>query len=1010
MIKDEKDNFEESIDNLRIDDNIDNNAELDVNCNLILTKLNSIFEKITKYYDFSSEEMINYTSFLKSFSSQLSEINNIYKSTKRKTNMSNFSNYFFDKFNNYNLMIVEKISDLASQIQRSILSPFEIYKEKYISENDNIKSIFKQLIDKIKKENDELIDIKKIYNEQKKKYEYEKDSEQKKKIKEKYEIQIEYYKLKINEINISLMDFKNECNNILEDIKNKQITRNQSIKKSIRNYFDIMDNFFIKSNEDINNFKKKESDINDSLKEDQFSKNIKLKIEEIKWEISSKKNENIEKNKSDIVFKSEVIPKDENKNINKNINNSEIPKTPNKKTSKSNINMILKETISDIKNNLNKKSNKKDISKFISNLYSKDDLPENEAAEFFIHLSEDSLNFQIFSETVNCLYNYKKAQKRTIQEFLNFNNFTHLSNILNLIIENLSNNDMQKYQYEKYTLLDRILSIGEETVFENTYICSLLSNNKKLKNKNIWNNCITYKLIYQLNIRCEKYFSSNSGGQKLLGYGKNLLNRINIIDSKKKNINDKNDFIIKKGYDKYINHYKDLSIETKESLNKKELPILMHDILKLYISHMANYNYPLEESYKLIEGIYYEYFNYKEPELINFYINYSIASSFSIRKIIPIGNVKQNIKSEEVSKKIKEIKNHKLVIENKNHFSLDVLGNKFLILKNALLFLTNSEKIKLINLNKSLYELLRKEIYLHIIGSIKNTSFNVNEHIQIWKCFLKCNSIYKRAGLENFTYKSIVETIFSDVENNLKDFKLDIRIINLDIPRSPFKHKLEKESSHKALKNILYSFLYINNKIKPKNITYFQGINYVSTFLYEMTNNEEDCVLILSGLFYSTEYSEIFSQNMEKMQKYLYVMERLINLYLPKIQYHLKENKLELNFFANPIFISLFTNIYSSLPDNDYSFLLEIWDDFILNGWKTIFTDILAILKQNEKKILDLNGEKLIKYLSDGIKNGEMFTIYNYDEFKKVKNQFQPSNQLLEILSKELSLEQNLLN
>ena len=38
MIKDEKDNFEESIDNLRIDDNIDNNEDLDINCNLILTK------------------------------------------------------------------------------------------------------------------------------------------------------------------------------------------------------------------------------------------------------------------------------------------------------------------------------------------------------------------------------------------------------------------------------------------------------------------------------------------------------------------------------------------------------------------------------------------------------------------------------------------------------------------------------------------------------------------------------------------------------------------------------------------------------------------------------------------------------------------------------------------------------------------------------------------------------------------------------------------------------------
>ena len=790
MIKDEKDNFEESIDNLRIDDNIDNNADLDINCNLILTKLNTIFEKITKYYDFSSEEMINYTSFLKSFSLQLSEINNIYKSTKRKTNMSNFSNYFFDKFNNYNLMIVEKISDLASQIQRSILSPFEIYKEKYISENDSIKNAFKQLIDKIKKENDDLIDIKKVYDEQKEKYEFEKDSEQKKKIKEKYEIQIEYYKLKVNEINISLMDFKDECNNIIEDIKNKQIIRNQSIKKSIKNYFDIMDNFFIKSNEDINNFKKKESDINDSLKEDQFSKNIKLKIEEIKWEISNKKNENTEKNKSDIILKSEIIPKNENKNL--NVNNSEIPKLSNNKTLKSNINIILKDTILDIKNNLNKKSNKKDISKFISNLFSKDDLPENEAAEFFIHLSEDNLNFQIYSETVNCLYNYKRDQKGTIQEFLNFNNFTHLSNILNLLIENLSNNEIQKYQYEKYILLDKILCIGEETVFENTYICSLLSNNKKLKNQNIWNNCITYKLIYHLNIKSEKYFSSNSKGQKLLGYGKNLLNKINIYDNKKKNNNNKDDFIVQKGYDKYINHYKDLNMEIKETLNKKDLPNLMHDILKLYISHMANYNYPLEESYKLIEGIYYEYFNYKEPELIKFYINYSIASSFSIRKIIPMGNVKQNIKPEEITKKIQEIKNHKYLIENKNYFSLDAINNKFLILKNALLFLTNSEKIKLINLNKGLYELLRKEIYFHIITSIKNTSFNVNEHIQIWKCFLKCNSIYKRAGLENYTYESIIETIFSDVENNLKDFKLDIRTINLDIPRSPFKYKLEK--------------------------------------------------------------------------------------------------------------------------------------------------------------------------------------------------------------------------
>ena len=177
-----------------------------------------------------------------------------------------------------------------------------------------------------------------------------------------------------------------------------------------------------------------------------------------------------------------------------------------------------------------------------------------------------------------------------------------------------------------------------------------------------------------------------------------------------------------------------------------------------------------------------------------------------------------------------------------------------------------------------------------------------------------------------------------------------------------------------------------------------------------MVHNEEDCLLLFLGFFYSTEYIEIFSENMEKMQKYLYVVERLVYIYLPKIYSHLIDNNLELNFFVNPIFISLFTNIYASLPENDYSFLLQIWDDFILNGWKTIFTDILTILKQNENKILNLQGEDLMKYLTDGITNGEMFTVYNYDEFKKEKNKFQPSNQLLEILSKESSLEDKLKN
>ena len=969
------------------------NINLDNNCDLILIKLKIIYDKIKEYYTSLLDDISNYFSFFNSFSSQVMQINNICKESQKKNNINNnYNNYYFHQFNKYNMLLSEKFSDLSSQIQRSIISPFDIYKEKYKTEINIILDNIKSLIEKIESENNNLYEIKKEYEEIKNNYDKENNEENKNNFKEKMEEKIELYKLKINEINLFLMDYKLKSENIINEAINKSISNNQSLKKSINNYFDIMNNFFIKSNEDINSFKNRINDIcDDSNENSKFFNNIQFQIEEIKWEINDKK-ENIKNNNLE----------DKKKSIKYNDN-----KVYNKKSSSD----IINEDYSS--NSIKNKTPKQIIDNFISKIFKKEPLPENEAAEFLFFLSENNININEYSYICNCFNNHKENEKRTIKEFLNFNNFTHFSNVLNLIIENLGNLETPKLQFDKYLLLDKIICIGEESVYQNTFICSLLSNNKKLKNEKLWSICITYQLISELKNICENYYSSTAKSKTklIIGLGKQLIGKITKNDKKDKKNEKEEDIIIKNGYEQFIPHYKNLSKQIKENICNKKIPQLIHDILKKYICHMSNYNYPLEGSYKLIESIYYEFFKSKEPELMNFYINYSIASTFSVRNIIPITDLKKDNKPEEIKKKIKEIKHHKYLVENRKLFSLDNINNKYLILKNALVFLTNKEKINLMNLNKDLNSLLRRDIYHYILINLKNSVLNNNEHIEIWKCYLKCASIYKITGFENKTYESILEEILSS-QNFKNKFSSDISTLDLDIPRSPFKQDIS--TSSKSIKNILYSFLYINNNSNNNNnkldISYYQGMNYIVTFLYEMIQKEEDCLLLLSGLFYSTEYSEIFSHNMEKMQKYLYVVERLVYIYLPKIYSHLIDNNLELNFFVNPIFISLFTNIYASLPENDYSFLLQIWDDFILNGWKTIFTDVLTILKQNENKILNLQGEDLMKYLTDGITNGEMFTVYNYDEFKKEKNKFQPSNQLLEILSKESSLEDKLKN
>ena len=980
-------NEEEIINNLNIEEENSNIIDIDSNYDLIITNLNDIFNKVKKYYNSSSEEIFNYISFLKSFSSQLLEINkinNAFKESQKKIK-NIFENNTFENFNNYNLIFIEKLSDFSSQIQRSIIPPFEIYKEKYNSENINIMDNLKKFIEKILSENNKIKQIKKEYKEIKNNYRCEKDEKKRIKIKENMEKQFNLYKDKVETHNSFLIDCRNELNLIIDDFVNKQTIKKQSIEKSIQNYFDLMDNFFSKSNEDIYKLKNKINEINISIKSEQFSKNIKNKIDEIKWEIKKKKYEkkninNIDNNIDDIKFI------DVNETGDKKEKNNQNQKTMKKSSD---------ENSSSTQENSNKNYK---MNEFISHLLSKEQLPENEASDFLFILS-NNFNIKLYISFCDSIYRYKSGEnKKTFLKFLNFHNFTYFSNILDLILENLSNDYADKLQYghKKYLLLNKIICIGEETMYDNTFLCSLFHNNNKLKNENLWILCMKWMFLDELNKICENYYSKR---KKKNFFGEYFLDKVKL--NKTETI--KEDFITKKGYTKYITHYNNLNDEIKEKICTKEITKIMHEILKNYISHMANYNYPLEGIYKLIEKIYFEYFTNKEPDLMNFYINYSIASTFSVRTMV--ANIKENTKSEELKIKIKQIKKHNNLADGIKYLSFNLANNKFIILKNVLIFLSNSEKMKLINLNKELYNVLRKEIYLNILLNIKNISFNINEHIQIWKCFLKCNSIYKKLGFVNCDYNSIIKIIETN-ENFLTSFSRDIKVINLDIPRSPFKQ--DRDISSKAVNNILLSFLYINNNKEKNKICYYQGMNYIVTFLYEMIHNEEDCLLLFSGLFYSTDYWEIYSNNMEKMRKYLYVVERLVYLYLPEIYSHLRNNKLQLSFFVNPIFISLFTNIYSSLPENDFSFLLEIWDDFILNSWKTIFTDVLAILKQNENKILNLENEALTQYLTNGITNGEMFTIYNYDEFKKEKNKYQPSNQLLEILSKESSLEDQL--
>ena len=201
--------------------------------------------------------------------------------------------------------------------------------------------------------------------------------------------------------------------------------------------------------------------------------------------------------------------------------------------------------------------------------------------------------------------------------------------------------------------------------------------------------------------------------------------------------------------------------------------------------------------------------------------------------------------------------------------------------------------------------------------------------------------------------------------------------------------------------NILISFVYSENKIN-----YVQGINSILGFLYDLTENEEETFHLLISFFIMTQLRDIYEdEEFQKLKQFFYTIERLVYLYLPKLYSKLKDNNIELSFFMSAYFITLYTILYPNLPENDISFILHLWDDFILDGWSSFFSNWLTILKYHEKDIMKIKEDRLINFLTNQIKESDLYKKENYPKFLELKKKFKISEELIKNLQDEIAVE-----
>ena len=344
---------------------------------------------------------------------------------------------------------------------------------------------------------------------------------------------------------------------------------------------------------------------------------------------------------------------------------------------------------------------------------------------------------------------------------------------------------------------------------------------------------------------------------------------------------------------------------------------------------------------------------------INYFVIYYKVSNHTIRQLLP----------------------HETTLseQDNNEKNINIKVRNITILSYIIPFLDYKDYNNLLFISKYYNKKIKKKIYKYVL---KQKSTNMKTRLYIWSNLLKINDIKKK-----FNYKDIL--LKANDPKNKHEIELDIRRTKVD--------ENQKDLHKEKITNILYAVSQCNFGIK-----YVQGMNFIVSFLYELYGEEEAFYIFLS-FFYSTQYSIIFDKDLIKLNEFFYVFNRIISLLEPELSSSFTINGVNVNFFATPWFITLFTGSHQNLRDekDNKNILIRILDNFIISGWKGMMVVGCSLLHSFEHKLMSMKYEDMLEFLINGMLRSEFFMKENENNLEYYYSNVKISKKLIRNIEAE---------
>lgn len=154
-----------------------------------------------------------------------------------------------------------------------------------------------------------------------------------------------------------------------------------------------------------------------------------------------------------------------------------------------------------------------------------------------------------------------------------------------------------------------------------------------------------------------------------------------------------------------------------------------------------------------------------------------------------------------------------------------------------------------------------------------------------------------------------------------------------------------------ALSTVLNTYAFYNPEIE-----YCQGMNYIAGFLLALYKNEESAFKVLHAITDKYNMADLFNPDIPSLKLFFLQLDRMLCLTNPDLFTHFEAEEVTSSYYGSAWFITVFTNsllsnVSEKEPHTCNETLLQLWDYFIISGWKAITKLGLYLLNQEYSQL-----------------------------------------------------------